>query len=45
MLERAIDRIALRRAQLLEIAFDALPRRHAAFAVGSLQIAGNLFAR
>ena len=44
MLERAVDRVALRRAQLLEVRLDPLARRAAALAVAALEVSRDLVA-
>ena len=44
MLQRPVDRVALRRAQLLEIGLDSLARRAPALAVAALQVPRDLFA-
>ena len=44
VLERPVDRVALRRAQLLEIGLDPLARRAPALAVAALQVPRDLVA-
>ena len=45
MLERAVDRVALRRAQLVEVGVDPLARLQFALAVPAAQVARDVFPR
>ena len=45
MLQRAVELVPLRRAQLVEIAVDALARLRAALAVAAAQVLEHLLAR